>query len=104
MAIYDVAIVGAGVTGSAVARELSRRKGALCCARAGPGCVRGAPARPIQPLCTPGSTRARHHESENERAGQPDDGPALWGSWTSPPPNEVGSFVVCFSKEEGCQS
>ena len=27
MAIYDVAIVGAGVTGSAVARELSRRKG-----------------------------------------------------------------------------
>ena len=39
-----------------------------------------------------------HHESENERAGQPDDGPALWGSWTSP--SAVGAFVVCFSKEE----
>ena len=51
--MYDVLVIGGGVIGCAIARELSRRSGRICVVERNEDVCT---ARPIPPLSTPAST------------------------------------------------
>ena len=97
MAAYDAIVVGAAVTGSAVARELSGGTAAFWW-WSGPAMCARAPASKLRHCARRVRRGARHLESENERPGQPADGPDLGGAGRALLP--VGAFVVCLREEE----
>ena len=98
MAIYDVAIVGAGVTGSAVARELSRRKGRFVVLERALDVCEGTSKANSAIMhagfdAEPGTMKAKMNVRGNQMMDQ------LSGELDIPF-RRVGAFVVCFSKEE----
>ena len=98
MAIYDVAIVGAGVTGSAVARELSRRKGRFVVLERALDVCEGTSKANSAIMhagfdAEPGTMKAKMNVRGNQMMDQ------LSGELDIPF-QRVGAFVVCFSKEE----
>ena len=98
MAIYDVAIVGAGVTGSAVARELSRRKGRFVVLERALDVCEGTSKANSAIMhagfdAEPGTMKAKMNVRGNQMMDQ-------LSAELDIPFQRVGAFVVCFSKEE----
>ena len=58
--MYDIVIIGAGVTGSAIARELSRYQANICVLEKGDTYVQGH-QKPTVALCIPDLTQNREH-------------------------------------------
>ena len=75
MTVYDVIVIGAGVTGSAVARELSRRQGRFLVVERASDVCEGHQQGQFRNRTRWVRRRTRHLKSQNERAGQPADGP-----------------------------
>ena len=74
--IYDVIIIGAGVTGSAVARELSRYRANVLVMDKGEDVCTGTSKANSAIVhagydCVPGSLMARMNVRGNERPGDP---------------------------------
>ena len=95
---YDAIVVGAGVVGAAVARELSRRKGSfLVVERALDVCEGTSKANSAIMHAgfdaEPGTMKAKMNVRGNQMMDQ------LSGELDIPF-RRVGAFVVCFSKEE----
>lgn len=77
--MYDVMIIGAGVTGSAIARELMRKKRNIAvlerCSDICEGTSKANSGIVHADLCDTGNPK-----SENERTGKPDDGSTFKGT------------------------
>ena len=58
--MYDIAVIGAGVTGCAIARELSRYQAGICVIEREED-VSAEPPKPTVPLSTPDLTQNRAH-------------------------------------------
>ena len=58
--MYDIAIIGAGVIGCAIARELSRYQAGICVIE-GERMSAAEPPKPTVPLSTPDLTQNRAH-------------------------------------------
>lgn len=96
--MYDVMIVGAGVTGSAIARELSRRKGRfLVVERASDVCEGTSKANSAIIHAgfdaEPGTWKARMNVRGNQMMDK-------LAEELDIPFRRVGAFVVCFQEEE----
>ena len=70
---YDVIIIGGGVGGCAVARELARYRARIALLERAEDVCSGAP-RPTAALSTPGSTARRDRQGALQPVGQPADG------------------------------
>ena len=95
---YDAVIIGAGVTGSAVARELSRRQGRLLVVeRAGDVCEGTSKANSAIVHAgfdaEPGSKKAEMNVLGNEKMTQ-------LAQELDIPFKRVGAFVVCLNEED----
>lgn len=95
---YDVAVIGAGVTGSAIARRLSRWQLKVCLIDGAADVAMGA-SRANSAIvhagydCPPGSLEAKLNVEGNR----------LYTQWTEEldvPLNRIGTFVAAFSEEE----
>lgn len=96
--VYDAVVIGAGVTGSAVARELSRRKGAfLVLERAGDVCEGTSKANSAIVHAgfdaEPGTWKAKMNVEGNERMTR-------LAEELDIPFKRAGAFVVCLNEED----
>ena len=96
--MYDVVVIGAGVVGCAIARQLSRYKVRVAVLEAGADVAMGA-SRANSAIvhagydCKPGTNMARVNVAGN----------ALFDEWCRDlhvPLKRIGSLVVAFSEEE----
>ena len=95
---YDVIVVGAGVTGAAVARELSRRKGRFLVAERALDVCEGTSKANSAIVhagfdAEPGTWKARMNVRGNQMMDQLSEELDI-------PFKRVGAFVVCFSTED----
>ena len=98
MTVYDVIVIGAGVTGSAVARELSRRQGRfLVVERASDVCEGTSKANSAIVHAgfdaEPGTLKAKMNVRGNQLMDQ-------IAQELDVPFSRVGAFVVCLREEE----
>jgi len=96
--VYDAVVIGAGVTGSAVARELSRRKGAfLVLERAGDVCEGTSKANSAIVHAgfdaEPGTWKAKMNVRGNEMMDQ-------LAEELDIPFKRAGAYVVCLNEED----
>ena len=96
--MYDVVVIGAGVIGCAIARQLSRYKVRVAVLEAGADVAMGA-SRANSAIvhagydCEPGSNMARVNVAGN----------ALYDEWCEQlrvPLKRIGSLVLAFSQED----
>lgn len=95
---YDVIVVGAGVVGSAVARELSRRKGKFLVAERALDVCEGTSKANSAIIhagfdAEPGTMKAKMNVKGNQMMDKLSEELDI-------PFKRVGAFVVCFAKEE----
>ena len=95
---YDAVIIGAGVTGSAIARELSRRKGHFLVLERAPDVCEGTSKANSAIVhagfdAEPGSLKAKMNVRGNEMMDTA-------AKELDIPFKRVGAFVVCFSEED----
>ena len=95
---YDVIVVGAGVTGAAVARELSRRKGRFLVAERALDVCEGTSKANSAIVhagfdAEPGTWKARMNVRGNQMMDQLSEELDI-------PFKRIGAFVVCFSTED----
>ena len=95
---YDVIVVGAGVTGAAVARELSRRKGRFLVAERALDVCEGTSKANSAIVhagfdAEPGTWKARMNVRGNQMMDQLSEELDI-------PFKRIGAFVVCFSQED----
>lgn len=99
--MYDVVVIGAGVIGCAIARQLSRYKVRVAVLEAGVDVAMGA-SRANSAIvhagydCEPGTNMARVNVAGNALYDQ-------WCSELSVPLKRIGSLVVAFSEEDMAQ-
>ena len=97
MKIYDVLIIGAGVTGCAVARELSRYKGSFLVAERAPDVCEGTSKANSAIMhagfdAEPGSLKARMNVKGNKMMDRLSEELDI-------PFKRIGALVVCLSEE-----